>query len=176
MTPRAPPRVSETPGPPCPFRPTLRVTGNLITFQKERETRQSFSQLPRKREVASTKEKKRRVSTRHHLPSESNMMIRRSSGPRNRRRTAPTTPGQHLGICRYRTRAHESAAPPHVTSTCGCNGTDTPTLRILDPTSTPAAPPNSARSRPTTTRRRRCASSSSAPSAPASRRSSRYAS
>ena len=67
------------------------------------------------------------------------MMIRRSSGPRNRRRTAPTTPGQNLGICRYRTRSHESAAPPHVTSTRGCNGTDTPTLRIIAPTSPPAA-------------------------------------
>ena len=33
-----------TPGPPCPFRPTLRVTGNL-KFQG-RETRQSYSQLP----------------------------------------------------------------------------------------------------------------------------------
>ena len=35
MTPRAPPRFSETPGPPCPFRPTLRFTGNLITFQRK---------------------------------------------------------------------------------------------------------------------------------------------
>ena len=99
-------------------------------------------------------------------------MIRRSSGRRNRRSTAPTPPGQILGICRYRTRSHESAAPPHVTSTRGCNGTDTSTLRIIGPTSLPAARLISARSRPTTTRRRRCASISSAPSAPASRRSS----
>ena len=30
-----PPRVLKTPGPPCPVRPTLRVTGNLITFQRK---------------------------------------------------------------------------------------------------------------------------------------------
>ena len=80
MAPRAPPRVSETPGPPCPFRPTLRVTGNLITFQKERETRQSFSQLPRKREVASTKEKKPRsvsvaIRTVFLLPEEEGTVL-----------------------------------------------------------------------------------------------------
>ena len=80
MTPRAPPRVSETPGPPCPFRPTLRVTGNLITFQKERETRQSFSQLPRKWEVASTKEKKPRsvsvaIRTVFLLPEEEGTVL-----------------------------------------------------------------------------------------------------
>ena len=33
--------------------------------------------------------------------------------------------GSAFGYFRYRTRAHESAAPPHVTSTCRCNGTDT---------------------------------------------------
>ena len=49
-------------------------------------------------------------------------------------------------------------------------------LRIFGPTSPPVARLISARSRPTTTRRRRCASISSAPSAPASRRSSSYAS
>ena len=43
-----------TPGPPCPFRPSLRVTGNLI---QGRETRQSNSQLPREWEVASTKKR-----------------------------------------------------------------------------------------------------------------------
>ena len=93
------------------------------------------------------------------------MMIRRSSGPRNRRRTAPTTPGQNLCICRYRTRSHESAAPPptHVASTRGCNGTDTPTLRIIAPTSPPARLISARSRRPTTTRRRRCASISSAP-------------
>ena len=46
-------------------------------------------------------------------------MIRRSSRRTNRRRTAPTTPSQNLGICRYRTRSHESAAPTHVTSARG---------------------------------------------------------
>ena len=80
MTSRAPPPVSETPGPPCPFRPTLRVTGNLITFQKERETRQSFSQLPRKWEVASTKEKKPRsvsvaIRTVFLLPEEEGTVL-----------------------------------------------------------------------------------------------------
>ena len=67
-------------------------------------------------------------------------MIRRSSGRRNRRITAPTPPGQNLGICRYRTRSHESTAPPHVTSTRVSNGTDTSTLRITAPTSPPARP------------------------------------
>ena len=81
--------------------------------------------------------------------------------------------GSNLGICRYRTRSHESAAPPHVTSTRGCNGTDTSTLRIIAPTSPPARLISARSRRPTTTRRRRCASISSAPSAPASRRSSR---
>ena len=65
------------------------------------------------------------------------------------------------------------AAPPHVTSTRGCNGTDTSTLRIIAPTSPPARLISARSRRPTTTRRRRCASISSAPSAPASRRSSR---
>ena len=65
-------------------------------------------------------------------------MIRRSSDRKHRRNTAPTPPGQNLGICRYRTRSHESAAPPHITSKRVCNGTDTPTLRIIAPTSPPA--------------------------------------
>jgi hypothetical protein len=74
------------------------------------------------------------------------------------------------------TRPCRTSSPRHSIAyvRARCNCTHTSTIKNTDPSSTPAAPPFSARSlRPTTTRRRRCASSSSAPSAAASRRRSR---
>ena len=55
-----------TPGPPCPFRPTRRVTGNLNS--KEEKLARVTRSFLREREVASTKKKKYR-STRRPWPS-----------------------------------------------------------------------------------------------------------
>ena len=114
----------------------------------------------------------RRASTRHHSPSGSKLMIRRSSRRRNRRSTAPTPPGQNLGIFRYRARSHEFTTSLLDIFHGGVQCHNHVNHQDRRPQPSPRRTSNSARSRPTTTRRRRCDSSPSAPSAAASRRSS----
>ena len=76
-----------------------------------------------------------------HSTSESNMMIRRSSGRRYRRNTAPTPPVNFWVY--FDTALALMNSPRHslIYFTAGCNATTTPTIRIADPNSAPAAPP-----------------------------------
>ena len=69
------------------------------------------------------------------------MMIRRSSGPRNRGNTAPTPPVNFW--VHFDTALALMNSPRHslIYFTAGCNATTTSTIRIIDPNSAPAAPP-----------------------------------
>ena len=68
-------------------------------------------------------------------------MIRPSSGPRNRRNTAPTPPVNFWVY--FDTALALMNSPRHslIYFTAGCNATTTSTIRIIDPNSAPAAPP-----------------------------------
>ena len=68
-------------------------------------------------------------------------MIRRSSGRRNRRNTAPTPPVNFWVY--FDTALALMNSPRHslIYFTAGCNATTTSTIRIVDPNSAPAAPP-----------------------------------
>ena len=80
----------------------------------------------------------RRASIRHHSSSGSKLMIRRSSGRRNRRNTAPTPPVNFWVY--FDTALALMNSPRHslIYFTAGCNATTTPTIRIIDPNSNSA--------------------------------------
>ena len=70
------------------------------------------------------------------------MMIRRSSGPRNRRSTAPTPPVNFWVYFDTALALMNSQRHSLIHFTAGCNATTTSTIRIIDPpNSAPAAPP-----------------------------------